>query len=753
MRAVIHVSGIVQGVGFRPFIYRIATARRLNGYVLNRSDAGVEIIVEGSRGGIDDFIEAMHTEAPPLASIENTDVTWENQEQHDGFEIRRSSRKRGTGASIIPPDVSICKDCIEEMHDPGDRRHDYFFTTCTNCGPRYTTITGLPYDRPQTTMDAFPMCESCRSEYTDPGDRRYHAQTIACPDCGPQVFLLNQDGEQLFEGASAIRQAGQMLMQGSIIAVRGNGGFHLACNAAQPEIIQRLRDGLGRPQKPFAVMATTLGMVRTFAQMEEEERRLLESPVRPIVLLAKKRDLTGVSPGLHTIGVMLPYTGLHIMLLESCTSPLVMTSANTPGEPIVYQNEEALETLDTIADYFLTYDREIAHRCDDSVIRVVNGETALIRRSRGYVPSPIPAGATMHDVLALGPELDVTSCVLTDGKAFLSPYVGNVSKLATQRFLEQETGHLLSLTGATPAAVAHDLHPGFATTEMAKRYAEEHDVPAIPVQHHHAHIAKVMAEHDAGEAVGIAVDGIGYGSDGSMWGGEVLHCTLDGFTRVGHLEMQPMLGGDLATRYPLRMLAGILGEADGFEGFLRKRADAFPHGEREVDLVLQLAADGKGVQTSSCGRVLDATAALLDVCHRRHYEGEPAMKLESHARDGIRMDFKPEITWDEPAVLHTSSLLQWLWEQRKGNTHDLACTAEIYLARGLADIAAAYAREEHVDMVALAGGCAYNEHLSRVVATQIEENGLQCIRNRLVPAGDGGISYGQALVADARLDG
>ncbi|MBS3772820.1 MAG: carbamoyltransferase HypF [Candidatus Thermoplasmatota archaeon] len=752
MRAVIRVSGIVQGVGFRPFIYRLATARGLDGYVLNRGDAGVEIVVEGPRDSIDGFLEAMHGESPPLASIETTDIAWENRERHDGFEIQRSSRERGKGASIIPPDVSICQDCIDEMRDPGDRRHQYFFTTCTNCGPRYTTITGLPYDRPQTTMDAFPMCETCHAEYTDPGDRRYHAQTIACPDCGPQVYLRDEHGKALQEGAEAIQRAGRLLVQGSIIAVRGNGGFHLACNAAMPDVVRRLRTALGRPRKPFAVMAANLDMAREIAHVDEQERQLLTSPVRPIMLLSKKRELSGVSPGLHTVGVMLPYTGLHVMLLEGCSTALVMTSANMPGEPIVYQNREALHKLAGIADVFLTYDREIAHRCDDSVARVVNGEVALIRRSRGYVPAPVPAAATSHDVLALGPELDVTSCVLSGGKAFLSPYIGDVSRLATQRFLEEETEHLLGLTDATPEAVAHDLHPRFASTEMAKRYAADMDVPAVAVQHHHAHVAKVMAEHDVGEAIGIAVDGIGYGSDGSMWGGEILHCTRGGFTRVGHLEVQPMIGGDLATRYPLRMLAGILGEADGLETFLLERADMFPHGEREVDIVLRQAAGGQGVPTSSCGRVLDATAALLDVCHRRHYEGEPAMLLESHARDGIALDIAPEISWAAPAVLHTSPLFRWLWQHRDKDGHDLASTAEAYLARGLADIAASYAQQEHIDVVALAGGCAYNGHLSHVVATRIEQAGLRCIRNRMVPAGDGGISYGQAVVADARLD-
>ncbi len=752
MRAVVHVSGIVQGVGFRPFIYRLATARGLNGYVLNKGDAGVEIVVEGPRDDIESFVEAMHREAPPLASIESSDVAWKKQERHDGFEIRRSSHRQGGGASIIPPDVSICRDCIEEMRDPDDRRHRYFFTTCTNCGPRYTTITGLPYDRPQTTMDAFPMCDACRTEYTDPGDRRYHAQTIACPDCGPQVYLQDPAGTVIDDGPEAIYRAGDLLMQGDIVAVKGNGGFHLACNATSPAAVDRLRAGLGRPRKPFALMASGLDMARDIAHLDEQERELLASPVKPIVLLRKRRGLPCVSPGLHTVGVMLPYTGLHVMLFERCSTPLVMTSANMPGEPILYHSDEAMEKLDGIADRFLAYDRAIAHRCDDSVLRVVDGDAAFIRRSRGYVPMPVPAAETSHDVLALGPELDVTSCVLSDGRAYLSPYIGDTSKLATQRFLEQETEHLLALTAVTPEAIAHDLHPRFATTDMANRYATKMDVPTVAVQHHHAHAAKVMAEHGVGEAVGIAIDGIGYGSDGAMWGGEVLHCTLDGFTRVGHLELQPMPGGDLATRYPLRMLAGVLHEADGFADFLREHADSFPHGEREVDVVLKQAAKGHGVPTSSCGRVLDAAAALLDVCHQRRYEGEPAMRLESHARGGAPLDLTPEITWSEPAVLQTTRLLRWLWQQRGGDSHDLACTAEAYLARGLADIAAAYAQREHVDVVALAGGCAYNEHLSRVIAAALEQAGLHCIRNRKLPAGDGGISYGQAVVADARLE-
>lgn len=754
MQAVVQVTGIVQGVGFRPFVYRLATGHGLTGYVLNRGDAGVEIVVEGSQPALQRFIDELRRKAPPLADIHDLDISWrEKEEGFDAFSINASSTQRGQAPSIIPPDVSICEDCQREMADPGDRRYRYFFTTCTNCGPRFTAITGLPYDRPQTTMDDFPMCDRCRSEYTDPANRRYHAQTIACPECGPQVYLRQGTGKTLQVGPEALATAGRLLEEGSILAVKGNGGYHLACSARRPESIRRLRRLLPRPYQPFALMARDLDMVRDLAVVSQQEEELLSSPVKPIVLLEKKQRLEGVAPGLHTVGVMLPYTGLHVLLFEECGHPLVMTSANRPGEPIMYEDRDTQKTLEDTVDFLVTYDRRIAHRCDDSVVRMVSGQPLLIRRSRGYAPAPVAYPFEEGRVAAVGAETSVTACVVTRGRAFLSPYIGNTAQYPTLQFLETEMRHLMALTGAKPDVVAHDLHPGFATTRLARQLAEEQDALLQPVQHHHAHLATVLGEHGMEEVVGIAIDGIGYGDDGALWGGEVLHCTARHYTRIGHLEPHIMIGGDLATRYPLRLVASILAEEDGLPAFLRERYGAFPHGEQEVNLVLHQAETGKGVPTTSCGRVLDAAAALLGICTERTYEGEPAMRLESHARSGEAVHLTPVMEGKKPMVIGTTPLFQYLWQHRTQNTHDLAATVEEYVARGVAEVALTHAQQEGLEVVALTGGCAYNQHITTIIREVVEGAGLRLIRNRRLPAGDGGISYGQAVVAGAHREG
>jgi hydrogenase maturation protein HypF len=752
MRAEIRVTGIVQGVGFRPFIYRLAIANALRGHVLNLGDAGVEVVVEGDENAIKKFISEMKSKRPPLASIENIDIVWKKSEGLKTFEIKKSSDKMGgREPSVIPPDIGICDDCIKEITDPENRRYNYFFTTCTNCGPRYTAIKKLPYDRRNTTMDEFPMCEKCHEEYTNPADRRYHAQTVACSECGPQVYLLDGEGRKVESGSRAIWKAGELLMNKKIIAIKGNGGFHLSCSAFYPDVIKRLRVALGRMQKPFALMAGSIEGIKSIAHVSKEEEMALTSYIKPIVVLEKEREMEEVAPELHNVGIMLPYTGLHVMIFQRCSHPIVMTSANMPGEPIIYRNEEAIKKLRGKVDYFLVYDRKIAHRCDDSVVRFVDGNLSLIRRSRGYVPSPVKLPFGTGNVLAFGAEMNVTSCVLSEGKAFLSPYIGNTTKFDTMQFLEEETEHMLSLTNVKPDVVAHDLHPHFATTKMAEEFGREHGIPSVSVQHHHAHTVSVMGEHGIGEAVGIAIDGVGYGGDGKIWGGEILHCYPDRYERIGHLEEQIMVGGDLATTYPLRMAAGVLYGEEDFEEFLYEHEEKFPHGKEEISVVLKQAKDGRGISTTSCGRILDAASALLGICTRRTYEGEPAMKLESHAIGGRSLGIVPEIEWGEKSVLSTSYLLKWLWRNRKMNSKNLAFSVEEYIAEGLAEIAVDYAKREHVKSVAVSGGCAYNEHIVKAIRRKVEASSLIFLLNEKVPAGDGGVSFGQAIVADAKM--
>jgi hydrogenase maturation protein HypF len=747
--------GVVQGVGFRPFVYRIAVRNGLRGYVRNLGDSGVEIVLEGDGGRVKAFMEALEAEKPPLAQIHRLEASpLEGKEIYSSFSIRGSSDEAEASGSVIPPDVSICDECLRELRDPEDPRHNYFFITCTNCGPRYTIIERVPYDRENTTMREFEMCSLCRGEYRDPLNRRFHTQTVACPSCGPRVYLATKVGE-VVDDCDPIREAGRLLSEGYILAVKGYGGFHVAAAATMDEPIARLRRAKHRAEKPFAVMARSLEAVRMFAEVGSKEAELLASHARPIVLLRKSEGYCLselVAPGLHNVGVMLPYTGLHYMLFDGFEGPaLVMTSANLPNQPIVKEDSEALERLGEVVDYFLLHNRRIAHRCDDSVLRVHGGRQVFIRRSRGYAPAPVilrvEAGRC---VLGLGGELNNTACILLRGKAFLSQHIGDVDNVETRGFLEDAVNHLIRLTNSRVEAVACDLHPSFSTTRLARELSEEKGLPLIQVQHHHAHIASLMAEHGVDEVVGVCCDGYGYGIGGEAWGGEVLLCTREpsSFRRLAHLEKQPLAGGDLATQYPLRMAAGVLyGAGIDVEGWLLESGQRFPHGEAEAKVLLHQLRGGRGLTwTTSCGRVLDAAAAILGICYKRTYEGEPAMKLESAAISGRdALELKPVIKGD---VLETTGMMREVFENRgRLPRGDLAYSVHSYLARGLAEIAVEEALNNGVKAVGFSGGCACNQILTSVMRGIVEEAGLRFLVNEAAPPGDGGLSLGQAFVA------
>ena len=592
MRAEIKVSGIVQGVGFRPFIYRIAVKNGLVGYVRNRGDAVVEIVVEGKKNNVRQFLRDLKDEKPPLARIYDLTTNYSKDEGNlEKFTIVKSSEEVELSGSVIPSDVSVCNECLKELRDPKNQRYDYFFITCTNCGPRYTIIRKLPYDRLNTTMQDFQMCSFCSREYKDPSNRRFHAQTVACPKCGPKAYLTTNDGE-FTECEDPIREAGRLLEEGYIVAIKGNGGFHVATATTKSEPIARLRKVKHRTQKPFAIMASNLKTVKSFAEVSPREAELLTSYLKPIVLLKKRDDYCLselVSPGLHNVGVMLPYTGLHAMLFDKVNEPaFVMTSANPPNEPIVTENAEAIKNLGSVVDFFLFHNRTIAHRCDDSVVRFNGEDLSIIRRSRGYAPEPIHLKLLVDEcVLGVGAELNVTSCLLLRNKAFVSQHVGDVENLETLVFLKNSINHLTKLTNSKVEVIACDLHPKFTTTKLANDLGTKLECHVIPIQHHHAHIASLMGEWNLNEMVGIACDGFGYGSDGTAWGGEILHCNQEGFQRLGHLEEQPMVGGDLATLYPLRMVTGILYGEAYVEEWLLSNSDRFPHGKREVEVIIQ----------------------------------------------------------------------------------------------------------------------------------------------------------------------
>ncbi|MCU4716730.1 carbamoyltransferase HypF [Halapricum hydrolyticum] len=762
-RAAVTVTGVVQGVGFRPFVYRTAVDNDLGGWVKNTGDAGVEIRLEGGREAIDSFLDRLRHDPPPLARVETVDVAWEEPADERDFEIVPSSDADG-GSGTIPPDTAMCDACLEDMRDPDSRYHDYWATSCVDCGPRYTVIRSLPYDRPTTSMDAFPMCEACREEYEDPADRRYHAQTIACPDCGPSLELLDEDGNQLADDdETAIEAACDRLAGGDLVAIKGIGGAHLACDATDPDVVERLRERTGRPEKPFAVMAPDIESVESFASVSSAERDALTDTRRPVVLLEEDGDqrwLEAVSPGLHTVGVMLPYAGLHHLLFDHVGGPLVMTSANMPGTPMATTTEGILEDLGGVVDAALVHDREIVARCDDSVVRFAGGQRRFVRRSRGWVPQSVPrwpavdgAGdADAPDVLALGAEFDATVALTQDDDVYPSQYIGDVDSPETLSYLTDTVAHLQELLGIDPGVVACDRHPDFLTTEQAKRYAERDGLEGpVAVQHHHAHAASLLAEHERERAVVVTADGTGYGPDGTIWGGEVLDATLEDYDRVGGLAPFRLPGGSAAVESPARILASLLDDPDRIDELLLERG-VVDRPSDAATIRAQVEQEVNSPVTTSMGRALDVVSALLGVCSERTYEGEPAMKLEAAAAEGQSVDLSvPRTTVDGRPAVDPAALVGRLDAKRdERSTADLAATAQETLARGLADIAIEAATDRGVDAVGFTGGVAYNDAITRTVHERVRAAGLEWLSHEHLPPGDGGIAVGQATVATAR---
>ena len=752
MRVKVNVKGIVQGVGFRPFVYRTAVKHGLAGYVRNRGDAGVEILLEGADEAITAFLRDLQEQKPPQAQIyEVLKIVLAGKNEYTNFTIIQSSQDAEHSGSVVPPDSAICNDCLRELRGPNDPRFDYFFITCVNCGPRFTIIERLPYDRENTTMREFPLCGFCKKEYQDPLNRRFHAQTVACPPCGPKTYLTTQNGEPV-NVADPVREAGRLLSEGSIVAVKGYGGFHIAASAVKEAPLLRLRGAKQRRAKPFALMARSLDAVESFSEVNTKEQELLTSPACPIVLLNKnsKYNLSPlIAPDLHNVGVMLPFSAMHYMLFDQVADQaFVMTSANPANQPVVKDNEEAIRTLGGTVDYFLFHTRKIAQRCDDSVTRVHGNRNAFIRRSRGYVPAPIMLKQkAKRCVVGLGGELNNTSCILNEDKAFISQHIGDVENVETRSFLQEATQHLIRLTNSKVDAVACDLHPKFTTTNLARELAEKNGWQLIQVQHHHAHVAALMAEHNVDEIVGIVCDGYGFGVDGSAWGGEILHCARGsaGFRRLGYLEPQPLLGGDVATRYPLRIAAGILSKETNIDNWLMQHAPYLPHGETEANLILSQLKTQSAPKTTSLGRILDAAAAILGICYERTYEGEAAMKLESAAVKG--KDVLGLASMICGKIVNTSQMLLSVYENRdKLSRADLSYSIHAYLAKGLASLAVEKAVGYGVGVVGFTGGSAANALLAQLMRDVVEAAGLRFLVHEAVPSGDGGVSLGQAVV-------
>ncbi|GAB4278537.1 MAG: carbamoyltransferase HypF [Coriobacteriia bacterium] len=777
MRAArIHVTGVVQGVGFRPFVYSLAEETGITGWVLNSSE-GVFAHAEGDPASVAAFIEGLSAKAPPMAVVQSVQAVDVAPEGFDDFQIRESERKEGE-RTLISPDIATCEACEREMWDASDRRHRYPFINCTNCGPRFTIIEDIPYDRPMTTMRDFPMCEECAREYADPADRRFHAQPNACHVCGPRLYLnpseewewspevevvprphRDRDSERARTDA-IIAAAARVLAEGRILAVKGLGGFQLACDATDEEAVSRLRRRKNRWGKPLAIMVKDLEAVRTLCEVGEQEEALLAGTVRPIVLLRRKGcPATDVAPSvadpLPDLGVMLPYTPVHHLLVEAAGKPLVMTSGNLSEEPIAMDNAEALERLRDIADAFLIHDRGIYSRYDDSVTRVRAGHFEMIRRARGYAPFPLVAPfESPKDILATGPEQKNTFCLLSGSQAFVSQHIGDMENVETLEHFEKTLELYERMFRITPEVVAYDLHPEYLST----KFAMELDLPKTGVQHHHAHIVSVMAEHGISDpVVGFAFDGTGYGTDGTIWGGEVLVCEWGRFERWGHLTTVPLAGGAAAIKRPARMaLATLL----ALDESLLDHPGAAPWRQRlaqdEEPLVRRMIERGLNtLPTSSMGRLFDTVAALVGVRDDARYEGQAAIELEATADTHAEGSYAFALAEDDVFRLDPAPVIAAVLD-------DLAAgvptgTLSMRFHRAVAQIIVRCAQRACADVgtkyAALAGGVFMN----RIVTTLAEEGlaraGLTPLLHKDLPTNDGGISFGQAVVAFSRLDG
>ncbi len=753
----ITVRGIVQGVGFRPFVYRHALRLGLYGFVLN-SSAGVVIEVEGRREALEAFQHALLEDAPPLARIDEV-LSQSLRPQGDTAFVIAHSQAGAERSALISPDTATCPDCLREILDAGDRRYGYPFTNCTNCGPRFTIVQDVPYDRAYTTMNDFQMCPACQAEYDNPLDRRFHAQPNACPTCGPSLLgeLFREDGAAELEPVT-VEWAARQLAGGAILAIKGLGGYHLACNALDPEAVGRLRRRKRREAKPFALMPADAEVAGRLCFLSEAEAELLQSHRRPIVLLKKRPDCPvahEVAPDYDNLGVMLPYTPLHHLLMHAFAerragqpAVLVMTSGNLSDEPIAYKDDEARSSMPSIADGMLAHNRGIHMRCDDSVVRIAAGGEQLFRRSRGYAPAPVQLPLECPvPILACGGHLKNTFALCKGRQAFISHHIGDLENLETLTSFREGIQHFGRLFDIQPQAVAYDLHPEY----MASKYALETDVPQkIGVQHHHAHIASVIAEHRLdGPVIGVAADGTGYGTDGAIWGCEIMQADLHGFRRMSHLRYVPLPGGEGAVRRPWRMAAAYLSQAYG-DDFLKldipfvQRLD-MAHW-RPLSQMIERKLNCP--PTSSLGRLFDAVASLLGVRDEALYEGQAAIEMEMQAEPDTH-SYPFAIQDGSPATLDAASTIRAVVEdiQRGVSTPRIAGRFHRTMAEMLA-AACKDAREENgLNRVALSGGVFQNRLLLEQLSALLQESGFEVFINRLVPPNDGGLSLGQAAVA------
>ncbi len=811
MRWKIEVGGTVQGIGFRPFVYKEALRHSLVGFVLNHSD-GVTIEAEGNPENLEAFVRTVEESPPPFAEIHTFSKSEIDSKKETEFKIIESENL-GRANTLISADIATCDDCIGDILDPENRRYQYPFTNCTNCGPRYTIIKGVPYDRPLTAMKGFKMCPDCQREYTDPLDRRYHAQPNCCPLCGPELTLIHNSTKEnpkpSAKGGSAsggnsqnptdpLSETIELLCDEKIVAIKGLGGFHLACDALNDRAVRRLRERKMRDEKPFALMMSDVETVRQYCELSDEEEAILKSPQRPIVLLRKGNEgrqpkagpppaertrdegrsiAESVAPNNSYLGVMLPYTPLHHLLFTTSTPEyqhtriLVMTSANLTDEPICYKNEETKERLANIADAFLTHNRDIYIRTDDSITRVMNGKPMMLRRARGYTPQPILLNTrtpkhqnTSAPTLAVGPELKNTICLLKENRAFISQHIGDLENTASYDSFEKTIKHLQDLFDIKPTVIAHDLHPNYFSTEWTSNFQTSAlpNLKTIGIQHHHAHIASCMAENRVNEPViGIALDGTGYGTDGTIWGGELLVASFNHFERVGQFEYLPLPGGDAAIKHPWQVALSYLvrslevpkcGSGDVIKNMILAFKD-IP--EEKIELVLKMIDQGiNSPLTSSCGRLFDAVAAIIGLRNSVSFEGQAAMELEMAAAEAKNSAVQPysyTIDNNDYITISYRNTIKGILEDLKAGKEppEIAWRFHLTLIQALTEATTLIKDQTKIDKVALSGGCFQNVLLTENLKKSLEAAGFTVYTHSLVPPNDGGLSLGQAAVANA----
>jgi hydrogenase maturation protein HypF len=741
----VEVNGIVQGVGFRPFTFRTAKAFNLCGFVQNTSE-GVLIEIQGERNNCNTFVSTLKNNPPPLAYIEDIKITKRPLKNESDFVILASSK--GTRNTLISPDIGICDDCAADIKDKANRRYKYAFTNCTNCGPRFTIVYDIPYDRKNTTMKEFKLCDKCSREFEDPKDRRFHAQPNACPKCGPQLIfyykgkILHQDPYELFK---------QFIAQGKIVATKGIGGYHLACDAKNEQAVARLRNKKSRYNKPLAVMMNSLNVVKKYCLISSEEQKLLTSPVKPILLLKKKKNCPiseSTTMMNKRLGVMLPYTPLHCILMED-QEALVMTSCNSSGLPMIYKDDDIMQSQ--ISDAVLTHNRRICRRIDDSVCIVVKGKVHLIRRARGYVPEPLKIEGNNYNILAMGAQQKNTFCLLKKENAFISGHMGDLDELETEKYYKNEIETFTRIFDAKPEAVACDLHPDYVSTRLADLNYK--GIPILKIQHHHAHFASVLAEHGIADddVLGLIFDGTGYGEDGCIWGGEALIGSIKKSVRIGHLLNFPLLGGEAAVKEPWRTALALADISIGRE----YASSLFPEYSKNSKTLFQaLDSNINSPLTSSMGRLFDGVAALIDLRRTASYDGQPAIELQQIIDENSNGSYHFDVTnKDNMFIFDWRQVIREIVSDLKSNVPPGAISLKFHnaIVDLTANIAVLIREKNKTKVVALSGGVFQNDYLLEKCSKVLENNGFTVYSNEKVPANDGGISFGQSAAAAYRM--